>query len=478
MNLISRQVLALTIVLWGTVTFADEPTEPVAVDVRVDARVELFSIIFRLAGNPEYRRGSIESYTKAVDEHFGAHRNHEVVKIAQRLRAERGVSYDAPMSLAVHLGNAEQLRLAVPREPRPETLDSRWRLKDVDAFLAAARSFAADSDFAGFLAGQAALHRLAVARLQKTLEDADLGWFDRFFGRRPGADFTVIVGLLNGGQCYGPRVRRASGDEDLYCVLGVWSVDGDGQPSFGADVQPLVVHEFCHSYVNPLVYAHQKELEPSGTLIYPFVQQAMQRQAYGNWTTMLHESVVRACVVHYTRDTRGADAAARETVEQIGLQFLWVPELVTQLDLYTQNRKQHRDFAAFFPRIIAFFDEYAPRFARERKALARGTPKVEKLTPASGATDVDPSLTAITIRFDRTMRDGSWSVVGGGERFPEVTAPPSYDSTRRVLTLPVRLKAGWSYEFWLNSDKHKGFQSDKSVPMEPLHVTFTTASGR
>jgi hypothetical protein len=94
---------------------------------------------------------------------------------------------------------------------------------------------------------------------------------------------------------------------------------------------------------------------------------------------------------------------------------------------------------------VQFFDDYAPGFAEERKKRQEATPRVASMTPANGATDVDPGLTAITVTFDRPMRDGGWAVVGGGPNFPEITGKLSYDAKRLVMTVPVKLKPDWSY---------------------------------
>src|ERR1019366_10082645 len=69
--------------------------------VVVDPRVELMSLIFRLAGNREYNMAKVKSYAEDADKQFEKFRNHAVVKLAQELRRTRGVSYDAVMSMAV-----------------------------------------------------------------------------------------------------------------------------------------------------------------------------------------------------------------------------------------------------------------------------------------------------------------------------------------------------------------------------------------
>ena len=72
-----------------------------AVTVGVDPRVELISIIFRLAGNREYNQGKVLRYTADVKRQFGPYKEHPVIKLAVSLRKKYGVSFDAPMSLAV-----------------------------------------------------------------------------------------------------------------------------------------------------------------------------------------------------------------------------------------------------------------------------------------------------------------------------------------------------------------------------------------
>jgi hypothetical protein len=39
----------------------------------------------------------------------------------------------------------------------------------------------------------------------------------------------------------------------MYAILGVWRVDADKQPTFDKSFLLTLVHEFAHSYVNPLV---------------------------------------------------------------------------------------------------------------------------------------------------------------------------------------------------------------------------------
>ena len=98
--------------------------------VMIDPRVELMSVIFHLAGNQEYNKCKSRSYMGNLNEHFTGHRNHPAVKTARKLRETRWVSYDAVMGMAVHIEDINSCGEIVPFEPRPETLDGRWRIDE------------------------------------------------------------------------------------------------------------------------------------------------------------------------------------------------------------------------------------------------------------------------------------------------------------------------------------------------------------
>jgi hypothetical protein len=335
------------------------------------------SIIFRLAGNPEYTRGRVEKYTRDVEQHFGRQRDHEVIQLARQLRRSRGVSYDAVMCMAVHITDANEIGERVAFQPRPDSLDQRWRTGEARKFLAAARDFAQQTSFDEFFAAHKPLYELAEQRLQNVLaKDAHLEWFENFFGARPQARFTVIIGMLNGGNCYGPRIRLADGQEELYCVLGAWSTDRQGDPQFDKSMLGTVIHEFCHSYVNAIVDRYAQQLQPAGEKLFAHVETAMRRQAYSNWRTMMYESLVRACTIRYARKHLGALAATKQTVSDTSRQFFWIAELANLLGDYEQQRDRYPDLGAFAPEIVAFFDKYAEQFAQARANTQSKRPQV------------------------------------------------------------------------------------------------------
>jgi len=68
------------------------------------------SILFRLAGNPEYRQCRTPAYDQAIEKYFAAYRSHDAVQMAHAL----GIGFEAPMKLAVNLRDASTLAELVP----------------------------------------------------------------------------------------------------------------------------------------------------------------------------------------------------------------------------------------------------------------------------------------------------------------------------------------------------------------------------
>ncbi|MSR62883.1 MAG: hypothetical protein EXS08_10615 [Planctomycetes bacterium] len=69
------------------------------VPVRVDSRVELLTLVFRLIGAGEYDQpGARSPYSREADELYQPALEHEVFQRARKLRAEHGIGSRPPSS--------------------------------------------------------------------------------------------------------------------------------------------------------------------------------------------------------------------------------------------------------------------------------------------------------------------------------------------------------------------------------------------
>lgn len=464
------------------------------VAVSADPRVELMSIIFRLAGNKEYNRGAVLSYVEDVEKHFRPFKDHPAIKYAVELSKQRGVSYDAVMTMAIHTTDTATLGERVPFSPKPAAMDDRWSPAAARKFLALARDFVKDTGFNEFYAAHKPLYELSAQRMRDLLDkDAHLEWFDSFFGPAKAADFHVALGMLNGGGSYGPRVVLPDGREEIYSVIGVWRTDPEGKPVFPPGAVSVVVHEFIHSYTNPVVDKFIKDLEKAGGKIYPLVARQMEEQAYGKWQTLMYESVNRACELRYDAAFYGPDAIKKAEDYEISRSFYWVPGLGRALAEYDAKPRKYKDLAEFFPKITDYFNAYAERAdaditqyrekdkaEAEKKRLAMENwrekgPKIVSMSPENGAANVPAGLKSISVTFDRPMSGGySMVQIGGPERYPKVMGAAGYDAGKQVFSMQVELLPGRDYLLGVNSEDYNNFRSAEGIPLFPMKYTFKT----
>ena len=453
------------------------PPRGAEVSIGVDSRVELLSIVFRLAGAFEYNMGALSEYNQAIDRHFAAFREHDAVRLARRYREEDGVSFDAVMSLAVQLGPFPALDWRIPFDAPYRSLDRRWRPARADSFLVALRAFASESDAAGFFRSQGALREEADARLRALVKtQVDPGWFETFFGSRPQAAFHVVPGLGNGGASYGPRFVDADGSEELYAIVGASRTDSTGMPVFDDDAAATIAHEFSHSFVNPVVRRAAPSFD-GAEAAYAQVREIMQRQAYATAETMVDESLVRAATIHWVRAEQGEAAARRRIIDEEARGFYWMGELVDTLGAWERRRGPGESFDALAPRLAAWFDRLGPRVESLRAAFDSRRPRIVEMTPAPGDSLVDPGLTRLTIRFDGPMQP-AWSFMYAPEdtnrsAWPKIDSP-SLDSTGTTLTAAIELQSDHPYAFVMNRATGGGFQSSEGYPLAITPVEFRT----
>ena len=102
-------------------------------------------------------------------------------------------------------------------------------------------------------------------------------------------------------------------------------------------------------------------------------------------------------------------------------------------------------------------------------------PNVIETFPVTGSTDVDPSISKISVTFDEPMRDGSWSwAYTHKNQFPETNGQPYYMPGHTKNILPVKLKSDTEYEIWINSEKFGNFKDKAGNSATPFRLVFKT----
>jgi hypothetical protein len=429
----------------------------------IDSRVELMSILFRLAGNPEYRQCRTPAYDQAIEKYFAAYRDHDAVQMAHAL----SIGFEAPMKLAVNLRDASTLAELIPFDGKGIYLYQGWNAAKARDFLAAARRFEADANYPAFLQSQQPLFNAINANLVAFLKnDTDLAWFARFFASSPPARIAIIPGLANGASSYAARVIDGSGAEEIYAIPGISAVDAKGIPVFDAEYRNLMVHELANVYVSRAAGKFANQMEAAAKQIYAPVTDAMQRQSYASWRLMVNQSLARAAAIEYIIEHDSPEAARAMVWRENAQSFFWMGNLVDLFETYRNDRDEYPTFESFMPRVVDFFNDTAPNI---QDMIGRLQPKVISTSIPDGANGVDPATNAIVVRFSMAMNrvgPGRGAKASGGR----------FDAGGTAVTIPVTLEPGRDYAIPLRWSGGQAFVSADGVPLPATVLKFRTAA--
>lgn len=319
--------------------------------------VELMSILSRTAGFPEYNGDLAGQYTKDTETWFAPHKNHPIIAYYQGLRSNYGISYDAVMSMAVHLDiNKGKINLLGEKSD----LEKRWHNVDTDDFVARLNQFYTDARFHEFFQQHRTFYDDGLKNFEtNVLSFFHQDWYARFYGTDATEQYRIVIGFTYGDYNNGAARQLKGQPREVFSICGYKLNPSTGQPSWDA---AYLIHEFNHSFVNPLLdnAANVALIENTGRKLFQFSQFEMQQQAYNDWNTVINESIVRAAVFIYALDNKLVNRNTSQFMleEMYRRGFRWTPELVTALRNYSSNREQYKTLNDFYPEIARCLAKY------------------------------------------------------------------------------------------------------------------------
>ena len=171
---------------------------------KVDKRIELLSIVFRLAGNREFNSEDFKSYTQDIHNYFDKFKDHPLISFASKLRMEKGVSYDAVIKMAFHINLPPEFKPKV--EFVDEIPEKRWGKDNALKFLELLKDFYIASDFEKFYNEHSELYTIAEERFLPVYKTLNIYWYNQYYGVKPEGSFNVIIGVGNGGGNFGGKL--------------------------------------------------------------------------------------------------------------------------------------------------------------------------------------------------------------------------------------------------------------------------------
>ncbi len=355
-------IITIITLCMTTVVFAQNIT----IKAKYDERVELISILCHLAGYREYNMNMGGEYISDIDNYFSEVKNHQAVQMMASLRNSNNIGYDAPMSFAIYLDKNNGLFVLPSDSIVPER---RWQGVDMKHTLELINDFYIQSDFATFFKQHKTFYQTICNEYNSTIiSQFNQNWYEHFYGVPPTDNFEVIIGFTNGGGNYGPAKQLPNHPRDVYAIIG-FALDENNKPYFVSNPDTYIntlIHEFNHSFVNPLTADSNNaaQMEQTGKTLMKFSENVMRKNSYGNWQTIINESIVRAAVILYHIDNGDTSDKIRQLViDEMATGFNWMPELVNCLQSFSKQKKKYPSLNTYYPVIADCLTSYTNKLS-------------------------------------------------------------------------------------------------------------------
>ena len=218
--------------------------------------------------------------------------------------------------------------------------DSAEATKNVQIFLDGLNNFHNEIDFKGYMNSSKAFYAAAIMEVKGNLLKSDyIGAMESFYNKKFHR-YTLVPSLtIPKGMGFGLNFTKNE-RTTLFNIFGAF----DDQNFQGADtlnlgfantqrLQELSIHEFGHSFVNPVV-----DSIPSGDILkterlFEPIKSAMEKQGYNTWKTCLYEHFVRAGEVVIAKllgDVKSADKLRTNYIDD--RKFIYLPEIIASLE--------------------------------------------------------------------------------------------------------------------------------------------------
>ncbi|MBJ6109090.1 DUF4932 domain-containing protein [Hymenobacter sp. BT523] len=287
--------------------------------------------------------------------YFAPFRQHAAVLRTQQLTDKLGTGvYLLPLFYDGFPRPRRHTPVSVPLlEAIHPNLDSAARL--ADAYMQLLGKFYQESGFKRFQQQYRGVYSLAVAQVRRNLPAPDfIPTMEAYYGAHKVA-YRIIVNPFfksQWGMAWQVAGTKGSTAVQIAAPSGEQTLEHGQVLNAGFDdaewVRNLSVHEFGHTFVNPLTVlpAFAPGIAAQQALFRPIPQQ----EQYRDWPTSFNEHVVRAGEVRIALALGRPEVSAKLRADYAA--WMYLPFFEAQLQRYEADRRRYPTLESFLPEII------------------------------------------------------------------------------------------------------------------------------
>jgi hypothetical protein len=317
-------------------------------NISIEPKIELLSIVQYLADDPAIIKENLSSdnnkYSDDISNYFSKYKDEPVVNLYKEM-LKTGFSYSTPPEAMLYVD--DNLKLLTSLTLPNDVVSAAGNEETFIKFLDLLSDFRKKSTFDKFYMSHIDLYKKFVSIVKEKVDR--LGCIDKlinYYGYKQNSYNFIIEPLSIGG--YAARIPSKNDKFDLYDFMVI--------PNDDAEFFQMVIHEFGHSYVNPLTEKNINEVNRYSNLFTP-IKENMIKEQYSSWDFCVNEHIVRA-VAYRNLDTYFNSGISRRYINiDLNRKFIYLDALTEKLKEYENNRDKYKTFNDFYPKLLETLKE-------------------------------------------------------------------------------------------------------------------------
>lgn len=280
-------------------------------------------------------------------------KDHKAVQLFDSLSTKYNFSYYRTVEWILQFSNFPEFQKVKEKADNYSTVPENKKYL-LEEFRKELIKFNQDTLFQKYLKAVKPLNEKVISQV-KNSETIDKlpSFLEDYYGKKLNSYNLILSPLIHAGG-FNSEIINKNGESEVYAILGP-NGEIDFVPYFDKDFieTDLILHEFGHSFVNPLIEKYSKEVETLNSKYYSKeLKENAKNQGYSEWKYVFNELLLRATTIHITEQKFGKEKAEKLLEFEKSIGFGLVEKILDILKDYELNRTKYETFDEFYPILI------------------------------------------------------------------------------------------------------------------------------
>lgn len=383
MNRILLLIISLLLISCNSEKKKDtKVSEPKKIEIGINHSIETFMILRSLADNDphfKYRKSEFKDNPLVYSsrQFFESYREHIAVHKTQEIINEFGV--DVTLQGLLYSQELPNVKL-IYEINSPDWKQNREKLIE---YLSLLKDFYVEANVSGFITQHKPFYLGAITEAKSHINPNLIQTMENYFGTENDHYKVILAPNQPFGMGFGADVENKK-EKILYQILapanGIhWEEKINDYSEFGYSgndaneyYRDLVVHEFCHSFITPIIEQekYKTKINQSNSLFIPKLDSLMTEQGYDNWWSFVNEHLVRLGEIRISKKMGIDDLEEMRNYNISENGFILIPDAEELIIEYETNRKDYPTFELFLPKLVEQLNSFTKIDIENKMAAA------------------------------------------------------------------------------------------------------------